>query len=83
MWRGINAALAGLAACTIAGGAAAQQSWQNTVRAAEAEGRVTVIGPPIEAHRETIQQFQKAYPKIRLELSGLTSAEYEPKCLSG
>jgi iron(III) transport system substrate-binding protein len=79
MWRCIGGALAGLAAYVIVGGAQAQQSWQDLVRTAEAEGRVTVIGPPIEAHRETIQQFQKAYPKIRLELSGLTSAEYEPR----
>ena len=68
-----------VAALVFAGGARAQQGRQDLVRAAEAEGSLSVIGPPIAPHRETIQEFQKAYPKIRLSLSGMTSAEYEPR----
>jgi iron(III) transport system substrate-binding protein len=76
-WRALLAA--GVAAAAAVDGAWAQQSWQELVRAAETEGKVVVIGPPIAPHRETIQQFQKAFPKIALEYSGMTASESEPR----
>src|SRR5262245_30014569 len=55
------------------------QNWLDTVKAAEAEGTVAVIGPPIPTHRATIERFKQAFPKINLQLSGMGPSEYEPR----
>ena len=54
-----------------AGGAAEsrptwQIEWEKTLKAAEAEGEVTVY--VVDYPRSTVSQFQKAYPKIKLNL---------------
>ena len=54
-------------------------NWNDILTAARKEGRVAVAGPPIKAHRETLEKFQDAYPDIRLELSGLAPDQYEPR----
>ena len=43
-----------------------QLEWEKTVKAAEAEGEVTVY--VVDYPRFTVSQFQKAYPKIRLNM---------------
>ncbi len=74
-------AAAALAATLAAGAgpAAAQTAWEQVVSAAEAEGKVVVIGPPVNPNRETLTLFAKAYPKIKLELTGMAPGQYEPR----
>jgi ABC-type Fe3+ transport system substrate-binding protein len=43
-----------------------QAEWEKTLKAAEAEGQVTVY--VVDYPRLTVGQFQKAYPKIKLNL---------------
>ena len=43
-----------------------QVEWEKTLKAAEAEGEVTVY--VVDYPRLTVSQFQKAYPKIKLNL---------------
>ena len=43
-----------------------QVEWEKTLKAAEAEGEVTVY--VVDYPRFTVSQFQKAYPKIKLNL---------------
>jgi hypothetical protein len=43
-----------------------QVDWERTLKAAEAEGEVTVY--VVDYPRLTVSQFQKAYPKIKLNL---------------
>ncbi len=47
--------------------------------AARAEGRVVVVGPPVQAHREAITRFETAYPGIKVEYSGMPPQAYEPR----
>ena len=55
-----------LAVASQAGGAAEsrQSEWDKTLKSAEAEGEVAVY--VVDYPRFTVSQFQKAYPKIRL-----------------
>lgn len=50
--------------------------WSETVAAANKEGRVVIAGPPQAAERKVINQFQKAFPDIRLEYTGLTNSGF-------
>jgi hypothetical protein len=43
-----------------------QVDWEKTLKAAEAEGEVTVY--VVDYPRFTVSQFQKAYPRIRFPL---------------
>jgi iron(III) transport system substrate-binding protein len=56
---------------------AQSSSWQQTLAAAKREGRVVVAGPPVAAHREALMKFQAAFPDIRLELSTMSSGDYD------
>lgn len=55
------------------------QGWDQVVAAAEKEGKLTVLGPVIQPYRQAIEQFQKAYPKIELQYTGVTSPEFEAR----
>src|SRR5581483_5725359 len=55
------------------------QSWDDVVKAAEAEGKLTIAGPPIQPYRLSIMEFQKAFPKIQLEYTGIADADFEAK----
>lgn len=77
-FRSLSLAVAAIALSFVATSAGAQ-TWAEVVKAAEAEGAVTVIIPPIAPHRATIEQFQAAYPKIKLELTAMVPAQYEPR----
>ncbi|NTI78452.1 ABC transporter substrate-binding protein [Rhizobium rhizogenes] len=71
---------AGLAALPLATTfARAEEPWDKVVAAAEAEGTLTVLGPPIQPYRLSILEFQKAYPKIKLEYTGGSSPEFEAR----
>lgn len=75
--------LAGLGALgavpLLARGVAAADDWEDTVAAAEAEGKLTLLGPAIQPYRLSILEFQKAFPKIQLEYTGGTSPEFEAR----
>ena len=59
--------------------AAQAEDWNQVVAAAEKEGSLTLLGPAIQPYRQAIEQFQKAYPKIRLEYTGVSSPEFEAR----
>lgn len=56
-----------------------QKTWDQTVAAARSEGAVAVIGPPSASHRTVLMQFEKAFPGIRVEYSGMRTPEYVPR----
>lgn len=85
--------LVGLALLTgFAGFASAQpagntgQDWQATLRttleAAKKEGAITIAGPPQGAERSVILSFQKAYPDIRLQYTGLVNSAFISRTLT-
>jgi hypothetical protein len=53
-----------------------KEEWEKVVAAARKEGAVTIAGPPQAAERSVMQKFQKAYPDIKLEYTGLTNAQF-------
>lgn len=78
----IKFALAGAVAVLAvlgSGGAASGASWPETVAAAEREGKLTIVGPPIRPHRETIMEFEKAFPKIKIEFNGMMPDQFEAR----
>jgi iron(III) transport system substrate-binding protein len=73
-----------LFAClTFAGVASAQQSWEQQwnglVAAAKKEGTVSVLLPAGESYRQSVQSFAKAYPDIKLEVTGEPIAKAQPR----
>ncbi len=54
-------------------------AWADVVKQAETEGTVVVAGPPIAPYRLSILEFQKAYPKIRLQYTGIADTDFEAK----
>ena len=55
---------------------AVPKEWADIVRAAEAEKQVNIAGPPGDAFRAAmVDSFQKAYPKIKVELLGGTGRD--------
>ncbi|MFA7679690.1 MAG: extracellular solute-binding protein [Pigmentiphaga sp.] len=58
---------------------AASSAWEQVLTAAEKEGKVTVIGPPIRSHREAIMRFEQAYPKIKVEYTGMAPGQFEAR----
>ncbi len=81
MWASRPAliALAVAAMVAAAPAAARAETLSELVQAAEKEGVLTIGGPSVKSHRETISLFQKAYPKIRLEYTGVTPDTFEPR----
>jgi len=48
-----------------------QKEWEKVVAAAEKEGQVNIAGPPGDAFRDALATaFNKAYPKMKVELLG-------------
>jgi iron(III) transport system substrate-binding protein len=59
---------------------APKQSWQTTVRAAQAEGKVVVFGPAGETLRNALRDsFKKSFPEITLEYAGGRAVEQETR----
>ncbi len=61
------------------GDPAIAQSWDAIVAAAEKEGEISLIVPPVKAHRDTVMLFQQAYPKIVTKVTGMSSQDYLPR----
>ena len=53
-----------------------QAEWDTVLAAAKKEGAVTIAGPPQAAERSVIEKFQKTYPDIKLNYTGLTSGQF-------
>jgi iron(III) transport system substrate-binding protein len=49
--------------------------WDRTVAAAKQEGKIAIAGPAIPAAREALLAFQKAYPQISVEYSGMQASD--------
>ncbi len=57
--------------------------WEKTVAAAKKEGQVVILGPAGEDMRDAYTEgFQKKYPGIRVEYSGMASALIATKLLT-
>jgi iron(III) transport system substrate-binding protein len=66
-----------------AGAAAAWQvEWDNTVAAAKQEGTLALAGAPIPAAREALVAFEKAYPQIRVEYTGLVATDLASRLIA-
>jgi iron(III) transport system substrate-binding protein len=77
----LTAALSVLSPLALADSAAAKD-WAKVVAAAEKEGKLTILGPVIQPYRQSIERFQAAYPKIKLQYTGVTSPEFEARIRS-
>jgi len=73
------ALIVGVVACAMGKPASSQPAWDELVKAAEAEGKLAIAGPPIQPYRLSIMEFQKAFPKIQLEYTGIADADFEAK----
>jgi ABC-type Fe3+ transport system substrate-binding protein len=56
-----------------------QSEWERTLAAAKQEGKVSVVVAPGDTYRNALLGFQKAYPEISLELTGLRNTEWLPR----
>ena len=78
-------AAASLAGFSLAAAASAPQAsdWEKTVEAAKKDGRVVMMGPVGADVRDAFTQgFQKKYPEIRVDYSGMPGASVAPKLLA-
>jgi len=57
----------------------APAGWATLVDAARGEGRLILAGPPSEVWRSALLSFEKAYPGITVEYSGITSRDFWPR----
>lgn len=74
-----------LAGFSLALAASAPQAsdWEKTVEAAKKDGRVVMMGPVGADVRDAFTQgFQKKYPEIRVDYSGMPGASVAPKLLA-
>ena len=63
--------------------AADDADWNKTVAAAKKEGKVVIIGPSGSDVRDAYTiGFQKKYPEIEVDFSGMRGAEVAPKLLA-
>jgi iron(III) transport system substrate-binding protein len=53
-----------------------KKEWDKVVAAANKEGSLVVAGPPQGAERSVILTFQKAYPQIRMQYTGLVASAF-------
>jgi iron(III) transport system substrate-binding protein len=72
---------ASTAAQTGTDGAGWQAEWERTLAAARQEGVLTVSILPGSLFRDWLAQFERKYPGIRLEVSGLTGREVGARIL--
>ncbi len=67
----------------VAASAPIANEWEKTVAAAKHEGKVVVLGPQGNETRDAlVEGFQRKYPEIKVEHSGITSASLPPKLLA-
>jgi iron(III) transport system substrate-binding protein len=61
----------------------AAADWSRIVEAAKREGKVTIIGPQGAEARESLSQgFQRKYPEIQVDYSGMAGAMVPPKVIN-
>jgi iron(III) transport system substrate-binding protein len=68
-----------------AGGApaAAPTEWEQTVAAARREGKVVIMGPAgTESHDALVSGFQRKYPDIAVDMTGLTGTQHAARILN-
>ena len=57
-----------------------QREWEAVLAAAEKEGQVSVAGPPGDLYRLALaEEFQKKYPKIKVEYNGASGRDQVPR----
>ena len=59
-----------------------QTEWERTLASARQEGKVVVAGPPGQVYRDALMEFQKAYPGIAVEYSGLSGRDFASKLIA-
>jgi iron(III) transport system substrate-binding protein len=65
------------------GAAAGDADWSKTVAAAKKEGKVVIIGPSGSDVRDAYTiGFQKKYPEIEVDFSGMRGAEVAPRLIA-
>ncbi len=86
---GLKVALAAIIAALIfstlavAASAPTAAEWEKTVAAAKREGKVVVLGPLGNQTRDAlIEGFQRKYPEIKVEHSGMAGVQMPPKLLA-
>jgi iron(III) transport system substrate-binding protein len=62
--------------------AAWEGEWQRTVAAANREGKLVLAGPPAPTYREALLEFQRRYPEIAVEYTGLSGRDFAPRVLA-
>ena len=58
--------------------APANSVWEGVLVEAKKEGKGVVAGPPGEAFRQIMQTFERQFPEIELEFTGLSGRDYGP-----
>lgn len=57
-----------------------EEEWEKVLKGARSEGKVVVYGPPMaEVRTGFTEAFQKTYPGITLEYTGISGAQSTPK----
>jgi iron(III) transport system substrate-binding protein len=75
--------MASASASGAAAPAGADSEWNKTVAAAKKEGKIVIIGPSGSDVRDAYTiGFQKMYPEIEVDFSGMRGAEVAPKLLA-
>ena len=65
----------------IATTAQAASDWEQVVAAAKKEGRVVIIGPQGTWTKDALTlEFNKKYPEIQVEFSGMRGSRVCPRC---
>jgi iron(III) transport system substrate-binding protein len=76
-------AIASASAFGAAAPAGGDAEWNKTVAAAKKEGKIVIIGPSGSDVRDAYTiGFQKKYPEIEVDFSGMRGAEVAPKLLA-
>jgi iron(III) transport system substrate-binding protein len=56
--------------------------WEKTLKAAKAEGQVTVYGWSRDSHLQALTEFQKLYPEIKLVLISGSGSDLGPRIIA-
>jgi iron(III) transport system substrate-binding protein len=78
-----QAARSGSATAPASSGAAAPAGqpagWDQTVAAAKQDGKLALSGPPGSLWRDALLTFEKDYPEIKVEFTGMNSRDFWPR----
>jgi iron(III) transport system substrate-binding protein len=58
-----------------------KKKWDETVAAANKEGKLVISAPSGTAWREQLMTFQKSYPNIKLEITAAASRDFWPRII--